>query len=333
MNERDFAGKSGIAAGDRIPFLQKLMFSIGINMDYVATGLLTGTLWMPFFNIGLEISASSLGIILMLLRGWDAFADPVMGNISDNARTRWGRRRPFIFVGAIATALLFLLFWHLPASVADGTSWLARLADWIPFISGPEVSAREKAASIYLLIVGIFFFAAFSLWSMPYYSLQLELTPDYDERTRLTAWMTLFGQISALLGSWLLLFIIFVGMLALGDPKAFEGKPEFLQQIFSAAQPWIAQFTNPQPDEKPIVVGMRLACWIIAVSIICFGLLPALFVKERYYAAEAVRQPVDPFWKSIGESLRCVPLWNLIGVSFLKRRRERVSLWRRGRLT
>ena len=310
------AGTAGIAASDRIPLFRKIMFSVGINMDYVATGLLTGTLWMPFFNIGLEIPATALGIILMLLRGWDAFTNPIMGNISDNTRTRWGRRRPFIFFGAIVTALIFPAFWHLPDRVANGTSWLAHIADWIPFLSGADISLRDKAASIYLLIIGMVFFAAFSVWSMPYYGLQLELTPDYDERTRLTAWMTFFGKISALFGSWLLLFTIFVGLLALGDPKALEGKSPFLQQILSTVQPWIIHFTNPQSGEKPIVVGMRLVCWIIAVGIICFGLLPALFVKERYYASEAARQTDDPFWKSIGESFRCLPLWHLIGVSF-----------------
>ena len=45
-----------IPAGDRIPQPQKIAFSIGVNTEYMATGLLTGSLWMPYFNIGMGLS-------------------------------------------------------------------------------------------------------------------------------------------------------------------------------------------------------------------------------------------------------------------------------------
>src|SRR5471030_3270248 len=104
-----------IATDDRIPFLQKIMFSAGGTMDYVATGLSTSVLWMPYFNIGLGINPALLGLVLMILRGWDAFVDPVMGNLSDNTRTRWGRRRPFMVVGAVLTAAIFPFIWRVPS--------------------------------------------------------------------------------------------------------------------------------------------------------------------------------------------------------------------------
>lgn len=311
------SAQHSIAASDRIPFFQKFTFAAGVNMDFVATSLMTSVLWLPFFNIGLGISPLVLGIILMVLRAWDAITDPIMGNISDNARTRWGRRRPFMLVGAITTACLYPLIWHLPQSVMDGTSWLAQAADWVPFISRLEMTAPDKAATLYLILIGMIFFASFTLWSMPYYGMQLELTPNYDERTRLTVWMSFFNKISMLIGGWVLTLVIFTGMLALGDPQAMDGKPEWLQSMLAGVQPWLASLAGAQPEEKPIVVGMRLVCWLIAAGIGFFGLLPALFVKERYYEAKATaRQERDPFWKSIGESLRCGPLWSLIGASF-----------------
>lgn len=281
-----------INPADRIPLGQKLAFAAGVNTDYIATGLLTSTLWMAFFNIGLGIDAVLLGVILMVLRAWDALTNPVMGNISDNARTRWGRRRPFMFAGAVLTALIYPALWYLPAG-------------W-----------GETARAVYLTVAGLVFFTAFTLWSMPYYALQLELTPDYDERTRLTAWMTLFGKLSSLLGGWLLTFVIFVGLLAQNDPKAFEGKSDFLRSLFAWAQPWLAFVGHAEPGEKPIVVGMKAACWLIALAILVIGILPALFVKERYYAAEASKQPREPFWQSIKGSSRCGPLWALILISF-----------------
>lgn len=251
-----------IPESDRIPMLQKIMFSIGMNTDYIATGLMTGVLWMPYFNIGLGISPALLGVVLMILRAWDAISDPVMGNITDNARTRWGRRRPFLVLGAILAGCFYPLFWYMPAGMS------------------------EAGKVVYLIVVGVLFFSAYTIWSMPYYSLQLELTPNYDERTRLASWMAVFSKISALIGGWALAFLT------------------------------SSLFINPDTGKGDIVIGMKTGCWIIAASIIAFGLLPAFFVKEKMYEAEASRQPRESVWTSIKESSRLAPLWSLIGISF-----------------
>ncbi len=251
-----------IPAADRIPLSQKIAFSLGVNMDYVATGLMMGVLWMPYFNIGMGIRPMLLGIALMILRGWDAVVDPIMGNISDNARTRWGRRRPFLAAGAILTGAIYPLFWYMPLGLS------------------------ENYKVVYLTIVGIVFFVFFSMWSMPYYGMQLELTPNYDERTRLTSWMAFFSTISNLAGGWILAIL---------------------------TSSW---FIDPHTGKGDLMIGMKTGCWFIAAAIIGFGILPAIFVKERYYDAESSRQTREPFWQSMKESAQCQPLWALIGVSF-----------------
>lgn len=283
---------SPIPAQDRIPLFQKLVFAAGTNADYLATILTTNYIWMPFFNIGLGISPLLLGGVLVVLRAWDAISDPLMGNLSDNARTRWGRRRPFIFVGAIAVAALYPLFWYMPAGLSSASQ------------------------ATYLIVVGLLYFAALTLWSMPYYGLQLELTPNYDERTRLTAWMTLFGKVIGLAGGWFLALVIAAGTLALDGVTTPLGERSVMERLLAMIQPLVAVLGHAAPGEKPIVVGMRAVCWLIAGGILIFGALPAIFVKERYYAAEASKQPRETFWQSIRESFRCPPLWALIGVSF-----------------
>lgn len=281
-----------IAESDRIPLGQKIAFAAGVNMEYIAAGLLTGVLWMPFFNIGLEMSPVVLGGILMVLRIWDAISDPVVGNLSDNTRTRWGRRRPYLLLASVTTALLFPLFWRMPGGLS------------------------ETGQIIYLLVIGVLFFTSFTCWSMPYYGLQMELTPSYDERTRLTAWITLFGKLSALLGGWLLAMVIFTGNLALGDEETKMAVGGWASGFLDAVMPFLLWLGQPEAGEKPIVVGMRICSWFLALSIAIFGLLPALFVKERYYEAESSRQPREPFWKSVRESATCRPLWSLIAISF-----------------
>ncbi len=251
-----------ISASDRIPLGQKIAFGAGNCADYFATGLTIGVLWMPYFNIGLGIDPAKLGFILMVLQAWNAILDPVMGNLSDNARSRWGRRRPFMFVGAILTAAIS------------------------PWIWRPPMEWGENAMVAYLIIVGMVFYAAFSTWAMAYYGLQLELTPNYDERTRLTAWITFFGKISGLLGGW--------AMAIISGPL----------------------FAHPDTGQPDLVHGMQVCSWFIAGLILVVGLLPAVFVKERYYEAETRHQARDPFWRSIYESLKCQPLWMLIGLSF-----------------
>ncbi len=231
-------------------------------MQYIATNLKINVLWMPFFNIGLGINPALLGVGLMLMRAWDAISDPVMGNISDNARTRWGRRRPFMAVGAVLTGLIYPFLWDPPAG-------------W-----------GESGMLAYLLVAGLLFVSSFTCWSMPYFGMQLELTPNYDERTRLMAWTTLFGKLVSLAGAWVMAIL---------------------------ASRWFAEQVTGEAD---IVAGMRTCRWFIGGLIIVVGLLPVFFVKERYYKAETSKQTRDPFWASIRESFRCRPLWYLIGISF-----------------
>ncbi len=196
----------------------------------------------------------------------------------------------------------------------DSSSWLSHLAGLGAFPRkiwglGPSDGGLSDPCRAS-------FFTVFTFWAMPYYSLQMELTPNYDERTRLSAWMALFGKIANLGASWILLLVIGVGTLAIGDPSFFEGKTQWLSDALAGIQPLIAALAHPQPGEKPIVVGARLVAWGMAACILCFGLLPALFVGERYYDTETQKQKKNPFWKSVGESFRCKPLWGLIAIDF-----------------
>ncbi|PAW78017.1 MAG: sodium:melibiose symporter [Verrucomicrobia bacterium Tous-C9LFEB] len=304
-----------IPISDRIPFTQKLAFAAGSNTDFISTSMVTGVLWMPFFNIGLGISPAVLGFLLMALRLWDAIIDPGIGSFSDNLRTRWGRRRPLVFIGAITTACLFPFLWRLPQGVLDNDSWLAHLANGIPFISGLGISSYDNAAALYLLFFGMTYFFCTSLWTMPYYAQELEMTPNYDERTRLSAWRAAFGNLAALLGAWIVFLLIFIGTLASNPTEILRTQSGAFLQILSNIQPWLKSIVEIQPDQKPIVVGMSIASWLIAFIILFFGLLPSLFVKERYYEKKVVNQAHDPFWAGIGESLKCVPLLQLAGVT------------------
>ena len=68
----------------------------------------------PIFNITLGLHPYRVGNVLLAARIWDALTDPVMGWLSDNTKSRWGRRRPYLLLGAILTAIGYALILNVP---------------------------------------------------------------------------------------------------------------------------------------------------------------------------------------------------------------------------
>lgn len=137
-----------------------------------------GSLAYPIFNLTLGLSATLVGAILALGRLWDALTDPAMGSISDNARTRWGRRRPFILLGGFLIALTFPALW----------------------LAAPEWPASVRFATI--LGTVLLFYTATTVFSVPWLSLGYELNPDPIERTRLQAWRSYFAGLMVICLPW-----------------------------------------------------------------------------------------------------------------------------------
>lgn len=131
-------------------------------------------------NLGLGMNPALVGLLGAIPRLTDAVTDPVMGYLSDHTRSRWGRRRPYIFAGALAAALLYALLWQLP----EGRS--------------------EAFYFAYFLVGSILFYAAYTVFATPWVALGYELTPDYHERTRLMGVQNFIGQLAYLVTPWFL---------------------------------------------------------------------------------------------------------------------------------
>lgn len=128
---------------------------------------------LPIYNIELGIDPVWIGIALMVPRMFDALTDPLMGNISDNTRSRWGRRRPWIFAGAVISAVLLPLL-------------------WIPPFEG------DFAIILYFGIVSTVYALSYTMFVVPYTALGFELTNDYDERTKVISWRMYVGLVAGL---------------------------------------------------------------------------------------------------------------------------------------
>jgi len=129
-------------------------------------------------------SALAFGAALVVGRVMDAVADPLVGYWSDRVKTRWGRRKPFIFVGAPLLALMFVLLWTPPT---------------------PDESLVN---GIYLAVVASVFFFAFTLVVCPYLAMLPEISSDAAERVRLTSWQGAFNVIGAIGGMLIAGFLI-----------------------------------------------------------------------------------------------------------------------------
>lgn len=163
---------------DRIPFGHKVAYGAGAFVNNLLSAA-SGSM-MIVLNLGLGMNPALVGMLGAIPRLTDAFTDPLMGYISDNARTRWGRRRPFIFTGIFAAAILFALLWQLPGGKSEDFYF------W------------------WFLIGSILFYAGYTWWVTPWVALGYELTPDYHERTRLMGTQNFIGQLAYVVSPWFL---------------------------------------------------------------------------------------------------------------------------------
>jgi glycoside/pentoside/hexuronide:cation symporter, GPH family len=127
-----------------------------------------------FYAQVVGLPAAKVGLAIMFALVIDAFIDPVIGQLSDNTRTRWGRRHPFMYLSAIPVAASYLLLWNPPKGWGQG-----------PLIA-------------YLIATAVLIRTFISCYEIPSAALAAELTTDYDERTRLLSWRYLFGWVGGL---------------------------------------------------------------------------------------------------------------------------------------
>lgn len=163
------APTNGLANG-KLSFREK--FSVGTGGLTVSLGNQSvRTTGQGVLNMILGINAFWVGIVLAIPLLWDAITDPIMGNISDNFKSRFGRRRPFILFGAILMGLTFASIWMIPVHWSD-----AGKLTWF-------------------LVTSLLFYTSYTIFSVPFIALTYEMTPDYDERTSVQGYVTFWNRL------------------------------------------------------------------------------------------------------------------------------------------
>jgi GPH family glycoside/pentoside/hexuronide:cation symporter len=133
--------------------------------------------------LGLDFAMAGLALSVTML--WDAISDPLMGHISDNTRSRFGKRHPYILVGGIGVAVFFFLLWAVPSSIQS---------QWGLFG--------------YLLLMNFMFRTVITIFMVPFGALGFEICTDYDQRSTLQSTVCIVSMLVNLLIplSWVIFF-------------------------------------------------------------------------------------------------------------------------------
>ncbi|GFO67233.1 sugar transporter [Geomonas limicola] len=247
---------------DIVPIGQKIAFGAG----HLANQLFPAALgvFMVVLVLSLKMDPLLAGLLSALPRILDALIDPVMGFISDHTKSRWGRRKPYILVGSIISGTTFMVMWQLY----------------------PENSVAYNFC--YFLILSLVFYTGYTIFAAPLIGLGYEMSPDYNERTRLMAVSQWMGQIAWMLAPWAWVLIY--------DPAVYSSGPEGAR---------------------------RLSVWVGGFCLV-LGVLPALFCRERAQdqgearlSLKDIAASTRQFLLGIRQTATCRPFLKLCGATFL----------------
>jgi GPH family glycoside/pentoside/hexuronide:cation symporter len=181
----------------KVPFGQKLAFGAGMLANQMFPAILGIFMVVLIQNLGFP--GWMLGIIYFLPRVFDALTDPIMGFISDNTQSRWGRRKQYVFIGAILTGISFVMMWQLYKE------------------SGVEFNFT------YFLLWSFVFYLGITIFSVPYVAMGYEMSNDFHERTNIMAVSQWIGQWAWVIAPWF--------WVVMYDPKWFPTAEAATRQL------------------------------------------------------------------------------------------------------
>jgi GPH family glycoside/pentoside/hexuronide:cation symporter len=263
-----------VVPADKVPVVQKLGYGLGTFHDMWGHWLYP-TLAYQVFNIFLGVSPALVARALFLNRLFDAASDPFFGWLSDNTRTRFGRRRPYILVGSILAGI------GLPMLFFVKAGWSEMAYFW--FMLG--------SSAVFIPVMSCFY--------MPYQSLGAELTPDYHERTSVFSFRYAVQKLPEMAMMYAPQFTALVVWVGATNDTVFER----VKELFTSAAAW-----KVAANEKPnILLGAQVYCAILGGLMIVAGVLLFLLVRERYYGKLAQKQERISITETLWRTLSCRP--------------------------
>jgi GPH family glycoside/pentoside/hexuronide:cation symporter len=170
---------------NKTPFSHIFNYAVGDGANSLVLNGLANFAMLYYVKV-LGLDAKYAGLALAVTLFWDAVTDPIMGHLTDNTRSRFGRRHPYILIGGVLTALSFFFLWFVP-----------------------EAFTQPKFLFWYLLMVNIVLRTASTVLIVPYAALGFEICTDYEGRSKVQSVKNALNQIVNFLGgamAWSLFF-------------------------------------------------------------------------------------------------------------------------------
>ena len=216
-----------------------------------------------FYNQVMGLDAGVVGAVIMAALIFDAFADPIIGELSDRTQSKWGRRLPWLYAAAIPLGISWMLLWH-----------------------PPEMS--DNMLVVWLFCTAVLVRTLVSMCEVPSIALVPELTGDYDERTRLMRYRYLFGWAGGLIVLILAYGVFFAGPKGVTDIDGYNayalcGALLIVGAVLISAigqHKYVArQSPPPQPNlgikhalaEMRATLSNRAFLWLVSAAL--FGLI------------------------------------------------------------
>lgn len=263
------------AAGDDVvPRLVRWSWGMG-SLGTITYLNVVSALILVYLTTIVGIEAAVAGTLIFAARVIDAFSDPLMGWITDRTRTRWGRRRPYLFAGAVVCGLALPMVYSLHA--------------WIPDTG--TIAFAFAALVVYSL--------GFSMFNVPYLAMPVEMTTDRMQRIRIVGSRVFFMMLGTVIGSaaapyvlellgndaraygqigWLVGGVVFVAMMT-----AFVGTAGGRASTRSTAGPPLLQQLRSVWDNKPFMT-------LVAVKIMQFISIAWVASTMAFYVTVVLKQ-------------------------------------------
>ena len=168
--------KTGVIVKQKVPMGQKIAFGFGMLANQMFPASVGVFIIVLVQDLG--FAALLWGIIQFAPRIFDAITDPIMGFISDNTRSKWGRRRHYVFIGSIIMGIAFSFMWQLYKQ--DGLDYNF----W------------------YFMIWSLVFYLGLTIFSVPFVAMGYEISDDFHERTQIMAVSQFIGQFAWVIAPW-----------------------------------------------------------------------------------------------------------------------------------
>ena len=155
-------------SSEKVPFSQKVAFGIGMFANQMFPAILG--IFMVVLVEDLKFTGLMWGMIYLFPRLFDAITDPLMGFISDNTKSKWGRRRQYILIGGIIMGVSYVFMWQLfKENTVQYNFW-------------------------YFFFWSVIFYLGLTFFSVPYVAMGYEMSDDFHERTNIMATAQWIGQ-------------------------------------------------------------------------------------------------------------------------------------------